>query len=127
MKRVALRFVLVTVLGLVTVGCAGLLGRSDWDPFASQAERRLAIRVENANRNDVQVRVVAGGSRHDLGMISARSFRQTSIPLSSTRDLRFEINPIAGRRYTTSGVTVSPCDRVELIVTEPVQRSFVRR
>lgn len=125
MKRTALMF---TVVSLVAAsGCGFLRGGSNWDPFASQAERRVAIRVENANRSDVQVRVVAAGTRHDLGTIGGRSFRQTSIPWSSSGDLRFEINPIAGRRFTTRGVHVNPGDRVELIVVEPLQRSFVRR
>ncbi len=122
------------VLGVVALalvvsvsGCGWVMARGDWDPFASQAERRLSIRVENANRNDVQVRVISGGTRHDLGLVGGRSFRQTSVPWRGTADLRFEINPVAGRRHTTPGTTVSPGDRVELIVTEPVQRSFIRR
>lgn len=114
-------------LGLALSGCGMLRGGSSWDPFASQAERRLAIRVENANQRDVQIRVLAGGTRHDLGTIRSRSFRQTSIPWSSSGDVRFEISAIAGRRFTTQGVRAEPGDRVELIVVDPLQRSFVRR
>jgi hypothetical protein len=125
MRKVSGLFALALVVSLS--GCGWVLGRGDWDPFASQAERRLSIRVENANRNDVQVRVISGGTRHDLGMVGGRSYRQTSVPWRGTGDVRFEINPIAGRRFTTSGMTVSPGDRVELIVAEPVQRSFIRR
>ena len=118
---------LALLLIFAAAGCGWVLGGSNWDPFASPTERRLAIRVENANRNDMQVRVISGGTRHDLGMIGGRSYRQTSIPWSATGAVRFEIDPIAGRRFTTSGLTVAPGDRVELIIADPVQRSFIRR
>jgi hypothetical protein len=126
MKKGALLLVGLGCL-LGTSACGWLPGGTDWDPFASPGERRLAIRIENANRNDVEVRVISGGRRHNLGTVSSRTFRQTSIPWSSTQDLRFEINPLTGRRHTTQGVMVSPGDRVELIVADPVQRSVIRR
>jgi hypothetical protein len=120
---------LVSVLGLVLLvtGCGALSGRSSWDPFASTQDRQISIRVENPTTADVTVFALSPGRRVELGIVGSRSTQQYRIAWSSTQDIRFQIDPLGGRRHTTPPTGVSPGDRVELWVQQPLERSFVRR
>jgi hypothetical protein len=120
---------LVSVLGLVLLvtGCGALSGRSTWDPFASTQDRQISIRVENPTTADVTVSALSPGRRVQLGTVASRSTQQYRITWSSTQDIRFQIDPVGGRRHTTAPTGVSPGDRVELWVQQPLERSFVRR
>jgi hypothetical protein len=125
------RVALVAMGGFLTAGltsCARFLsGGSGWDPFTSAEERRVLLRVQNLHSQEVRVRAWATASRHDLGPVAGRGSRQIRVPWTVPGEVRFEIDPILGSRFTTPGVWVSPGDQVELVVVDPVQRSFVRR
>lgn len=119
---------LVLVGLLLATGCAALTGgNSAWDPFAQASERRLSILVQNPTNMDVAVEAVAGTERTDLGFVGPRSQRQFSIQWQRVETIRFQIEPLGERRYTTPGLGVGPGERVELIIQAPVSRSFVRR
>lgn len=124
MKR---HFPLVLFLVLALGGCGGLLGRGDWDPFRSSAERQLSIFILNENAAHVSVVAVGPGTRMNLGTIDPRSRRAVAIPWSSRNSVRFQLELLAGRRHTTPSVLVGPGDRVELWIGDPVQRTVVRR
>jgi hypothetical protein len=122
------RTLVLAAVFLLVGGCAVLSGGiTSSDPFRSQAEQRLSVRVENVNFDDMTVTALSPGRRHSLGRIPGRSTRQYSIPWSSTQEIRFQIEPQTGRRHTTRGVPVGPGEFVSLIITQPVERSVVRR
>jgi hypothetical protein len=111
---------------LVLPACA-LFGRSEWDPFLTGDERQLRVRVENPTHRDVVVHVLHSGARTRLGRVSARSGRLYPVPLSSTREVRFQVDPVGDRRHTTDAILAGPGEVVELVIQEPASRSFVRR
>jgi hypothetical protein len=113
----------------VLTGCGFLLsGLEPSDPFASTTERRVSVRVENLTSEDVMVRALGSGRRVEIGRVRARSIQQVSIPWSSFRDIRFQLElTTGGRPHTTLSVPVSPGDQVNLLVGVPLNRSQVRR
>jgi hypothetical protein len=118
----------VAVLLVGLSGCAALTGGfAANDPFRGQAERQLTVRVENTGNEEVAVTALAPGRRTSLGRIQGRSVRQFSVPWSSIQDVRFQIEPLGGRRTTTAGIAVGPGEFVQLVVTQPADRSYVRR
>lgn len=124
MKRALVLSAIVLAFG----GCAALSGGiTANDPFRSQAEQRLSVRIDNIHGDDMSVSALAPGRRHNLGRIQGRSVQQFSIPWSSTQEVRFHIEPLTGRRHTTRGVPVGPGEFVNLVITQPVERSTVRR
>lgn len=119
---------LVLVGSLFATGCAALRGGDrGWDPFAQASERRLSILVQNPTNMDVAVEALAGSQRTALGFVSPRSQRHFRIPWQRIETIRFQLEPLGGRRYTTRGLGVGPGERVELVIQAPVSRSFVRR
>jgi hypothetical protein len=122
------RALILAATGLLLGGCAALSGGiTSSDPFRSQSERRLSVRIENVYGAEVTVSAIGPGRRHNLGRIQGHSVRQYSIPWFSTQEVRFQIEPETGRRFTTRGVPVGPGEFVSLLITEPVERSIVRR
>ncbi len=122
------RIVLLAATALLLGGCGFLFGGiTHSDPFQSQAERRLSVRVENLNGEDMAVRALAAGRRVELGRVQGLSVRQFSIPWSRRQDVRFQIEPIAGRSHTTQPLPVGPGELVNLHITEPINRSYLRR
>lgn len=122
----ALRVVaLLAVLSLL--GCGSVLGRGDWDPFRSADERQLLVVVNNQHDRDVNITITAPGQRSRLGFVPSRSFETYRVNWSRYQEARFVIEPTGGRRHTTGGMSVGPGDRIELVVVNPIQRSFVRR
>jgi hypothetical protein len=122
------RIVLLAATALLLGGCGFFFGGiTGSDPFQSQSERRLSVRVENLNGDDMAVRALAAGRRVELGRVQALSVRQFSIPWARRQDVRFQIEPIAGRSHTTQSVPVGPGEFVSLLITEPITRSQLRR
>jgi hypothetical protein len=118
---------LVALALVVSTASCGLPGGRGADPFARADERSLLIRVQNLNLDDMNVTAVTAGQRYPLGLVNGRSTRHFSIPWSSFEDVRFQIDPVTGRRHTTPGLTVGPGENIELVIQRNVQRSFVRR
>ncbi len=125
--RVIRQMLPTLLLALVLSGCGGFAAQSSWDPFASRQDRQIGIRVENPTQRDVSVTAVAPGRRIELGMVGSRSSQQYRIPWSQTQDIRFQLDPIGGRRHITPPTTVSPGDRIEVWLQDPLERSVVRR
>ncbi|TVR66804.1 MAG: hypothetical protein EA422_01220 [Gemmatimonadales bacterium] len=127
MIRTAVLRVVALVVVLSLLGCGSLLGRGDWDPFRSADERQLLVVVNNQHDRDVNVTITGPGQRSRLGFVPSRSFETYRVTWSRYQEARFVIEPTGGRRHTTGGLSVGPGDRIELVVVNPVQRSFVRR
>ena len=119
--------VVAFLLAVLLAGCGGLLGRGDWDPFRSAAERQLAVIIFNEHSAHVSIRALSVGRRENLGTVDPRSRRTVAIPWSTRDNIRFQLELLAGRTHTTRSILVAPGDRVELWIAEPVQRSVVRR
>lgn len=122
-------FGILLVFGLAATlsGCGLLAQRSSWDPFASRSERELSVRVQNRTTQDVNVNVMAGGRREPLGRVEGRQQERYSVSWQRTETVRFQLEPIAGRRLTISGGVASPGDHLDLYLEEPLSRSFVSR
>jgi len=115
------------LLILTLSGCASLIGRGDWDPFRSGGERRLTVMILNESRSTVSVRAISAGQRVGLGTVDGNARANFSIPWSRTQEVRFQLEPLMGRGYTTSGVTARPGERLQVWVRDPVQQSRVAR
>jgi hypothetical protein len=122
------RLVLLASLFLLATGCGFLSGGiTSSDPFMSHAERRLQVRVDNSNGMDMSVRAISAGRSVEMGRVRARSVQQFSIPWPGPQEVRFQVEPLGGRRHTTNGIPARPGEFVNLVITQPVERSFVRR
>jgi hypothetical protein len=122
------RILVLAAGALILTGCAALSGGITYnDPFQSTSERRLSVRVENTNGFDMSVVALAPGRRYQLGQVQGRTIRQFSIPWSQHQEVRFQIEPVAGRRHTTQALPVGPGEWIWLQITEPINRSVVRR
>lgn len=128
MKRSSIPLV-CCALGLVlaATGCGLFSGGGTWDPFASQSERQLQIRVQNSTDYDVRIDVLAAGRRESLGLVGGRTDREFEVPWARTENIQFRLDPTSGSRLTVGNVLVSPGDRVDLYLQEPLSRSFVVR
>lgn len=119
--------VLVGLVLLVT-GCGGFgpAGFSG-DPFAPAEARSLLVLMENSTIDDVRVQARSPRDRYDLGIVTSRTARQTSIPWSEVSNLSFQLDPLTGRRATIQGPSVGPGERVTLVIVDPIDQSYIRR
>lgn len=120
--------IVIAVFALLTAGCSALNSygfRSD--PFTSADDRSVVIYVENTTTQDVRVVARGAGSRHELGTMNANSSRQVSIAWDVYQELRFQVDPVSGRQISVRGVSVGPGERVNFVIVQPLERSFVRR
>jgi hypothetical protein len=117
---------LAAVLLILVAACAPT--RSAAPPLSEEESAEVVVlRVENLAFNDATLHAISPGGRIRLGRVRGRGQETFRIRWSVPRDLRVEIDLLAGGRYTTPGVPVSPGERLELIIEEPLSRSFIRR
>ena len=122
------RIIAALALAILAGGCASFGPQSfRGDPFAPAADRSLVVFIENTTMEDIRIEARSPRDRYELGMISSRSARQTSIPWSELQDLRFQLDPLSGRRATTRPASVGPGERVTLVIVQPLEQSFIRR
>jgi len=126
MNRLPFPAVLAVVLLLAGCGLVGA-GRGDWDPFRGADERQLQVTVENLTNTDVTVTVLAAGRRERLGIINSRTRDTFGVSWSNTRAVRFRLDPLGARSHTTTALSAAPGEHLEVIVQQPITRSFVRR
>jgi hypothetical protein len=81
-------------------------------------EDRVSVEVRNDNFNDIDVLLVRDGSRRRLGVVTGKDSRRFVLDRSTfpgSGQLRFELDPLGGRRsVTTQSVLVSPGETVVL-------------
>lgn len=119
----------VSLLVVALLAVSGCLGhRRAPNPFEeeSAAARSLQIEVENHGFNEATLRSVARLERR-LGVVSGNGTRTFTIAWTTVDDLQIRIDILAGSRFTTNRVTVSPGDKVRLIIREPLYRSLLTR
>ncbi|TVP74468.1 MAG: hypothetical protein EA352_10755 [Gemmatimonadales bacterium] len=116
------------LLILATTGCAFIgSGARSGDPFRDAGESQVAVFIENRTASDVMVEAVGPGVREEIGLVAARANQRVGVRWTRTQNLRFQLSPVAGRRYTTNDVNVGPGDRVFLVIQAPLDRSYVQR
>ncbi len=121
--RVRLALLLAAVV--TATGCAGL--RTAPNPFEEGADDRvITIMVENHNFNDATLRAV-GRTERRLGVVTGNGQHTFTIPWSTVDDLRIRIDILAGDRFTTNRVPVSPGESVLLTIQNPLYRSLLSR
>ncbi len=120
------RIALLWAAAVVATGCLGL--RTNPNPFEEEgdAQRIITLEVENHNFNDATLRTVARMERR-LGVVNGNGKQTFTIPWSTVDDLQIRIDVLAGDRFTTNRVTVSPGESVHLTIQNPLYRSILRR
>lgn len=126
MNRLPFPVIFAFVLLLAGCGVVGA-GRGDWDPFRGADERQLRVTVDNMTNFDVNVTVLAAGRRERLGTMDPRSRNTFGVSWSSTQEVRFRLDPLGSRSHTTTPFSAGPGEHVEVVVQQPITRSFVRR
>lgn len=88
----------------------------------------LALWVENQNVEQVRITVLGPQVAQELGEISGRRSEMFAVPWPRSGELRIRIELVlGGRRFTTPLILALPGDRVDLTVSSPLQRSFIRK
>ena len=119
------RLAWLLAVAVAATGCAKL--RTAPNPFEEGVDERvITIEVENHNFNDATLRAVARVERR-LGVVSGNGRQTFTIPWSNVDDLRISIDILAGDRFTTNRVSVSPGESVFLTIQNPLYRSLLRR
>ncbi len=116
----------VLLAAAAVTGCAGF--RTAPNPFEepASAQRTVTIEVENHNFNDATLRAIARMERR-LGVVTGNGRETFTIPWTTVDDLQIRIDLLAGSRFTTNRVTVSPGESVFLTIQNPLYRSLLRR
>jgi hypothetical protein len=112
---------------LLAILCGCSIFRSNFDPFASGADRRLSVSVLNEHFSTVTVTALAPGLRTLVGRADGNARTGFSIPWSGEGEVRFLLETLGGQRYTTATLLVGPGGRLNINVRDPLQQSTVRR
>lgn len=113
---------------VLALGC-GLSSVGD-NPFqggGGPGSGSIQIDVENLNFNDATLYAISSGSRHRMGTIGGKSQGRFEVPWEHQRELRVRIDLLAGSDFTTRPVSVSPGERIQLMIHADVRRSTLRR
>ncbi|MGH7475643.1 MAG: hypothetical protein ACRELD_05085 [Longimicrobiales bacterium] len=111
---------LLLVAGLLW-SCASTRG---WRGEADEAP--IYVHVENQNFNDATIYALVRSQRIRLGQVSGHASDVFAIPYSPT-DVRFLIDLLASRNFTTAGIVVAPGDELQLVITADLSSSRVIR
>ena len=115
-------------IALLTVALVAGCNRGDVEsPFAQRGATRVSLRVDNLDFNEATLHAITDGQRELIGRVAGKAQDSFVLEWQQVRDLRIEIDLLAGDRFTTRGLTVSPGDNLALIIQVPVNRSFLRR
>ncbi|MEZ4424093.1 MAG: hypothetical protein R3E98_11850 [Gemmatimonadota bacterium] len=83
--------------------------------------------VENTDFNEATLHALSEGGRQLIGRVSGKASGRFVLEWPAVRDLQIQIDLLASDRYTTPRLTVTPGDRLTLVIQTPVNRSFLRR
>ncbi len=109
-------------------GCGGT--REVPSPFESGGggggSGSISVNAVNNNFNEATIRAVYRGERR-LGIVPGNGRASFTIPWPATNELRIRIDVLAGDRFTTNRVSVTPGETVYLTIENPLRRSSLRR
>ena len=113
-QQPAVRAILALSVLLLTA-CAA--GRSR-NPFDSSpgAQGILSVQIENRGFNDVRLFAITPAGALSLGSVGGNTIRRETIDWRQVAQISFRIEVLAGRSYMTHTLTVTPGDRLQLII-----------
>ena len=129
-SRAAVLLVHLGVAAAMAGAAACAAPSSSGNPFeggAAGSASALRIEVRNLHFNDATLHAVSSGSRYRLGTVSGKSDATYEVPWQGQQSVRIEIDLLAGDRFTTRPVSVTPGDRVELYIQPELRRSYLQR
>lgn len=112
---------------VLLAGCTGARERTN--PFESSGgggSGSINVNAVNANFNEATIRALYRGERR-LGIVPGNGQASFTLPWPATDDLRIHIDLLAGDRFTTHRIAVSPGETIDLRIENPVHRSWLRR
>ena len=88
------------------------------NPFAPAGtdQTELTVWVENRGFNEFRLYALSSRGTQAMGVVGGNTQQTLKLPWRTLDQLRFRLEVLAGRSYTTHTVTASPGDRVEMIV-----------
>lgn len=113
-RGVTTRAVAALAFGLALVGCQPTVA----NPFAPPGtdETSIVVYVENRGFNEFRLYAISARGMQSMGVVGGNSQSTLGLAWRQLDQLSFRLEVLAGRSHTTHAVTVSPGDRVELIV-----------
>lgn len=118
---------LLALTAAAGAGCA-LSSREAPSPFegSGPSARSIRVSVVNNNFNEATIRALYHSERR-LGVVPGNGRADFSLQWPSINELRIRIDVLAGDRFVTNRVSVSPGETVYLMIENPVRRSWLRR
>ena len=88
------------------------------NPFAPAGapDTQITIVAENRGFNDVRLFAVSSAGVRSVGVVEGNTQRRLTLAWRQMELLTFRIEVLAGRTFTTSPLSASPGDRVEVII-----------
>lgn len=113
---------------LLALSACGGVSASTPDPFAGPDGRNeIRVYVLNGNFYDARVYALVDGVRRQLGYVGGKTDGVFTMPMDFSRDLRLEINLVAGPTCVTESLPVDPGDTLQLqILPDPIGQDFCR-
>jgi hypothetical protein len=125
-----MRSALALAMALLAACSGGQVSDED-NPFRPGAfEPRggeIEILVNNLNFADATLLAFHEGGRTRLGTVGGKSSGRFRISWQSPRDLRIQIDLLAGDNYTTLPISAAPGDRIGLTIETVLSRSQLTR
>lgn len=116
---------------MLLAACASGQVEDEDNPFRpGQFEPRggeIEILVNNLNFADATLLALHEGGRTRLGTVGGKSSARYRIGWPSPRDLRIQIDLLAGDNYTTLPLSAAPGDRIGLTIETVLTRSQLTR
>lgn len=127
-SRTPFRVALGVVPALFALSACGGMSAATEDPFQADGRNEIRIHVRNGNFYDARITALLGGeSPRQLGSVGGKTEGVFTMPLTFSRDLRLEIDLLAGPTCVTEAIMVDPGDDLQLeILPEPIGASFCR-
>lgn len=112
MRRSSLLSIFVLLVAVTAGGCAGTYADNPFQGGSNDNDVQITIR--NQNFNDATIWAEwRGGSRTRLGSVTGSSTRTFTTPFRGDV-IRFEVDFLGGRRYTTESYPINPGEHLEL-------------
>lgn len=125
--RVSVRFVAGAALAVFLVGATACAPPAR-NPFVapSAAESQVTVYIDNRGFNDIRVYAMTARGAQPLGSVGGNTQRRVALEWRQIDQLSFRLEVLAGRTYNTLGVAVSPGDRVDLVVPNDPNGTYIQ-
>lgn len=118
-------FVAAALVLVATWGC-GVAGARNPFAEATPAETRISIWVENRGFNDIRLYAATPRGNQSLGSVGGNTQRRIDLEWRQLDQLSFRIEVLAGRTYNTMGVSVQPGDRIQVVIPEDPNQTYIQ-